>query len=955
MQRHNIYLEYKRDTKYLLYWLINVSNRIIKSSKGDTVAQPNTTGQTTVAGLIAMAKLVAQHGEPVPGAIYRLFGSIIAARTTINSAFHQLVGSNEDEDEDLKRSNASHKHFIDTLRQAFAILGGDSWKQSQSKQVSEEDQDVEQVIFENMFQNLTIEADDEGSSEEEEEAQTSSAPRKISRKPGKAKKGKKGKKSKKQKKTKKTPTAGDTDKDEIPMESVRIIEDADGIMTDYLMAVYTAVNEWIDLRAYNQALWKEVAYQSLNGAVAGAVANMAISMVKQTSSAIFVDFPGHDSYETIMKTITRGDPDKAQGKFTIAKYAIDPRGRLHSEPEETAVDVKEQFLIYAYQDLVDFVTDFQLNRSGKPTKAMQAKIANWDPNFNLRKATKQQRLEWRHSYTIKWLYDLVNVYSSIVVQRNTMKGEKHVYERVDWSATGPWAVHRRLYGLNEFAGEITSMAMKKPGADPRKMIQPHHVFQLQCIVDAMTVSRGWQLSTLRGHVLEAPAPGFRPRRDVDLFLDRENKRFARGYCASVGMVKSALNKDGDHLELKNIFVLLQLEMEDFVNWLGESKYMYGLTTIPPSRFSDHNSNGLWEYSPFLCGVGLMEGLELAYIMGVSLWDKMPEPMLLIHLHNMLVQKGYLTRPVGLFQTLHDLMTESFFASGRAPTSDFSQALLKKVGEKGSGLSRAKRQTTKEHGITNDMHKHLSPSVNRFFQQKPTLLLCRKADWNPDAIPDEELHFGSVMFLRRLASLKKSQLKDSPLFLRAKAAGVDGSAILEMADKLANIKKTETAVPQSLIDSITTQGYRSMAPGSLDMATGAARKTASRVTGRDLLEFARADILSDVAGMRPLLSFNYLSSIVVFLWVFAQIEDRLSEARNRSYIDAYERPGPADKRISLVLLALAEQDQKCLRIMGEAFEACRSGFMDYIYWDDLDTESALRERPGNSSPEACVVM
>ncbi|KAI8657076.1 hypothetical protein NCS56_01313400 [Fusarium sp. Ph1] len=523
-----------------------------------------------------------------------------------------------------------------------------------------------------------------------------------------------------------------------------------------------------------------------------------------------------------------------------------------------------------------------------------------------------------------------------------MKGEKHVYERVDWSATGPWAVHRRLYGLNEFAGEITSMAMKKPGADPRKIIQPHHVFQLQCIVDAMTVSRGWQLSTLRGHVLEAPAPGFCPRRGVDLFLDRENKRFARGYCASVGMVKSALTKDGDHPELKNIFLLLQMEREDFVNWLGESKYMSGLTTIPPSRFSDHKSNGFWEYSPFLCGVGLMEGLELAYIMGVSLWDKIPEPMLLIHLHNMLVQKGYLTRPVGLFQTLHDLMTESFFASGRAPISDFSQALLKKVGEKGSGLSRAKRQTTKEHGLTNDMHKNLSPSR----------LESRR---NPDAIPDEELHFGSVMFLRRLASLKKSQLKDSPLFLRAKAAGVDESAIREMADKLANIKKTETAIPQSLIGSITTQGYRSMAPGSLDMATGAARKTASQVTGRDLLEFARANILSDVAGMRPLLSFNYLSSIVVFLWVFAQIEDRLSEARNRSYIDAYERPGPAGKRIILVLLALAEQDQQCLRIMGEAFQACRSGFMDYIYWDDLDTEPALRERPGNSSPEACVVM
>ncbi|KAM0429801.1 hypothetical protein ACHAPT_006407 [Fusarium lateritium] len=903
-----------------------------------------------------MSELIAQHGEPIPGAIYRLFGSIIEARTTINSAFHQLVGSNEDED--LKRSNASHKHFIDVLRKAFVILGGDSWKQSQSKQIPEEEQDVEKVIFANMFKTLTVEAEDEGSSEEEEEAQTPSAPRKVSRKPGKGKKSKKGKKGKKQKKAKKPATIDEPESDEIPMESVKIIEDADGIVTEYLMAVYSAVKEWIDLRAYIQGLWREVAYEGLNGAVAGAVSKMAISMIKQTSSAIFVDFPGHDSYETIMKTITRGDPDKAQGNFRIAKYAIDPHGRPSNNPKEIAVDVKEQFLVYAYQDLVDFVTDFQLNRSGKPTKAMQAKIANWDPGFNLRRATEQQRLDWRRCYTIKWLYDLVNVYSSIVVQRNTMKGEKHVYERVDWSASGPWREHRRLYGLNEFAGEITSMAMKKPGTDIQKMILPHHVFQLQCIVDSMVVSRGWQVSTLRGHVLEAPAPGFRPRRDVDLFLDRENKHLARGYCASVEMMKAILSKDGNRSELRTILEFLKVEQEDFINWLGESKYMYGLTTIPPSRFSDHNPNGLWEYSPFLCGVGLMEGLEIAYLTGLTIWDMMPEPMLLIHIHNMLVQKGHLTRPVGLYQTLHELMTESFFANGRHPTSDFAQALLDKVGEKGTRLSKARRRTMRQQvPSTGDIHQYLNPTLNQFFQQKPVLSLCRKADWNPDAIPDDELNFGSVMFLRRLAALKKFELQESPLFLRAKAAGVDTSGILDMADRLANIKKTEVEIPQSIIDAITPEGYQTMAPGSLDMATGAARKTTSQVTGRDLLEFTRADILSDVAGMRPLLSLNYLSVVGVFIVAFSQIEDRLKEARNRSYIHAYERPESwqADKRITLTLLALAGDDKECLKIMGEVFEICRTGFMDYIYWDDLETSPRYKPRADESIPGGCVVM
>ncbi|KAF4468389.1 hypothetical protein FALBO_4722, partial [Fusarium albosuccineum] len=573
MAPHNIYLSYKKDTKYLLYWMINVSNRLLKSMGNDKAETPvtvNTTGQTTVAGLISMSKLIAERGEPIPSVIYRLFGSIIEARSLVSSAFQQLVGS--DTDEELKRSNASHKHFIDTLRESFNILGGETWAKTQGKDSdTEEDEDVETIIA-NKFKALTVEVQDEGSSDEEdddeEQPQTSTAARKISRRPAKGKKGKKGKKAKKQKKPKKPATGKEGESEEIPIESIKIIEDEDGNISDYLMAVYSAVKEWLELRVYVQGIWREVAYDGLNGAVAGAVSNMALSMIKRTTSAIFVDFPGHDSYETIMKTITRGNPDKAQGMFTLALYAVDHQGTPMKKPKETAVNVKEQFLIYAYQDLVDFVTDFQANRSGKPTKAMQAKIAKWDPSFNLQKATEQERLDWRRCYTIRWLYDLVNVYSSVVVQRNTMKGEKHVYERVNWSANGPWGEHRTIFGLNEFAGEITSMAMKKPGTEIRKMIQPHQVFQLQCIVDALTVSRGWSLNALRGHVLEAPAKNFRPRRDVDLFLDRNHKRVGPGYLQSVHILKQILDKYGRMAELRDIFEIVQMLQEDFIKSLA---------------------------------------------------------------------------------------------------------------------------------------------------------------------------------------------------------------------------------------------------------------------------------------------------------------------------------------------------------------------------------------------------
>lgn len=57
-------------------------------------------------------------------------------------------------------------------------------------------------------------------------------------------------------------------------------------------------------------------------------------------------------------------------------------------------------------------------------------------------------------------------------------------------------------------------------------------------------------------------------------------------------------------------VSLELCFSSLTTWVmlimgtGESKYMHGLTTIPPSRFSSSNPNGLQEYSPFLCGVGM---------------------------------------------------------------------------------------------------------------------------------------------------------------------------------------------------------------------------------------------------------------------------------------------------------------------------------------------------------------
>lgn len=242
------------------------------------------------------------------------------------------------------------------------------------------------------------------------------------------KKGKKGKRGRKPK-GKGKPVVNEPRLDEVPLESYRIIEDETGLVTDYLMAVYSIVRQWVELRHYLQSVWRQVAYEGLNSAVAGAISSIALGMIKDAESKIFVDFPGHDSFETVMKTIARGDPDKAQGIFHVLLQRFGPGSGVAETVLDTDVDVEEQFLIYTYRDLLDFITDFQKTRSGKPTKRMPTEIQNWDPTFDLQRATKKQRLKWRRAYTINWLYDLVNVFSAVVVQRRTLKGRRSPLRR----------------------------------------------------------------------------------------------------------------------------------------------------------------------------------------------------------------------------------------------------------------------------------------------------------------------------------------------------------------------------------------------------------------------------------------------------------------------------------------------------------------------------------------------
>lgn len=245
---HNAYLAYKRDTNLLLYWVIRTSNDIINSQAHHEISvKVNTSGKTTVSGLLAMANLIAANvtGSLIPAAVYRLFKSVVSARTASWQAFQQIKLDNPDPD--MEKSNASHKFFIDALRQAFEVLGGKQWESSQDGQRMETGDDAEdeikQALFSNKFSRLDV-SGEQIESEAEDPASLSTQPALNQQR----QKAGKSKKTKGKKKTKKQPRAASNapDLEDVPLKDYRIIDDESGNFSDYLMAVYALVHEWND-------------------------------------------------------------------------------------------------------------------------------------------------------------------------------------------------------------------------------------------------------------------------------------------------------------------------------------------------------------------------------------------------------------------------------------------------------------------------------------------------------------------------------------------------------------------------------------------------------------------------------------------------------------------------------------------------------------------------------------
>ncbi|KAF4440349.1 hypothetical protein F53441_12297 [Fusarium austroafricanum] len=846
MNSKSLYDKYKKDNKAVIGWILNVSNVLIDTPKEgfSTKLTINTTGVIRSSEILSRAKLIVERKVPVPDFVYRWLLSVIHKRSQANRSWKVMEESNPY----LKRSNDNHRAFISTLEEAFRVLGGETWLSSTD---SDNNHSPDFDALAGAFSTLTVDQIDGSSNDGSAQG---SPKRSKSRHVGKGK-------AKKKPKSQKPPK-------EVPLESVRLLE-AEEDKTEYLIAVDAMVREWMEARIFVHHNWGEVAYGGFNSAAAAGVSKIAVAMAKRTAATISVDFEGYDSYEKIISMINGGHFDKPCGNFNIE--VMSPKGN-----QLQALDVQEHFLMHAYMYLKEFLIDFQKNRTGKPTNKMQKRLNKWNPDLDLEKVTLQERLAWRRDYTIKWLFDLVNVYSST----RAIGGEK--LEDVDWSLSGPVGSRRSMFGLNDFAAAITTIAMKKQGSDIGRLIEPHRVFELQLIIDSFTVSKGWTLSA-QGHILRTPPPKkhFQPRRDIDIFLGKGTT--LPGFCGSIERLQTLLETGKRMKPYQKTFDTLESARQELAT-LGE--YNNGNESMPPSQFAQGGSNGFYDYSPYLCGAALEEAMGIAFRTIMKHWDDMPDTTLLLTLQRVLYNSGYLQEPVGLCKDLEWLLQESFFEA--------------------------------------DYIKYFQKANHPTSIRRVSLLTaCQDASWNVSAIPDERVPFAGGLFTYRIGQTKRvtvsennTRLERTPLVKRALKSGYTEAQIMGVADF-------------PLFDL-----YRQSQGSSSGSSAG------KELDVNLFLALVRQDLAYDISGSinsnrnKPFSTLNYASVTCWVQTVLLAMEKRLREAKSLCI------PGKGrykDKRLNMVHRAIEKLDMESLKVMAEVLNSHRCDFESYAYWEDVDWE------------------
>ncbi|KAK2038951.1 hypothetical protein LZ31DRAFT_569729 [Colletotrichum somersetense] len=859
MATRNNYLSYKRDTRCLLYWVIHASNFVIMTNRKTdhcwkSPVRFNTSGTLTVDEFAAMTRLIGEEMSSVPSMVLGLLRSVILARTAHWDGFQQYTE-------------------------------GDPQESGNESQVSDA---IEERILASDFSVRDIRTPNDTESENESSDDVFITQKRVIKK--RRKTGNKGKKKKKKAKTAARGFPGDLTLAKVPLNDYCFLRTDDEQMTEYAMAVCSYFRECYNLRAYLQGIWREVAYDGLNIVVAGALVQLAIGMVKKTESVVFADFPGRISFETLERTITLGNVQKAEDEFGAAMHLLISEDQSHGS-DNASIDLREYIMSYTCRDLVDFVVDYQQKRNGK-------------------------RIEWRRAYTIKWLYDLVNVYTCPTSK--DADGEHQDLENIDWSPGSNYVRIKAIMGFQDFTAITTSLAMQKPSTYVPERILPHQVFVVQCIIDAFTVSRGWSVDMLKGDIFMNPPQNFYPTREIELFLDREDERQNTGCTSAIRLLCEALETDeairkqpGYH----NIWLSLMEALQCILTCLGRSTHLREEFAFPDSAFSETHVNGLWDLSPFLCAVGLVDSVDLS----------LEAPAEVVCRYFAFIENAVPK------QVLYTVIKPVWCCESVQYAHRVSKCQVDDVWGPGKQHQKGARSLMafKSGGI----HAVMNTSLNLSFKKKSNLLLYRDANWDIESIQDGDIEPRSSLAMLRISQTK--QILDSQT----------GKKSLEETDLIRRVKAELKVENDELL---------SMASAQTGVET--AGQGGPRPTGEQLLRLVKKDIYNDVCGDSPSSGINYLAVAATVLSHCASMELELDRLKLPLFMQFFSSADP-EKRLYFLHQAMDRRDEGCLRAMAGVMETFRDSLNDFVYWEDMGRAVDMPDRRSGDRPtdEQCPVM
>lgn len=640
---------------------------------------------------------------------------------------------------------------------------------------------------------------------------------------------------------------------------------------------------------YASDLWKQVANEQLHAAIAGALSNVAVARVKQLQYDAAADFPQLNNFETILYTLCRGDLDSAAGKLKIVTAG--PLGDM----ETTTLDFREYFSVYAHDDLVNFITDYRTNRSGKPSRAFAS--LKWDPNVKLSQLSLKKRREWRSDYSMLWLYDSVNSYASTILTGIPL-GSGVNLDTWDWSMESMGRKSRRmLWGPVEFVSEITTLAMKRKDSPLVKLIKPHLVFQTQIMLDSMTAFKGWTFDVISGSI--GPETSWSRAYDE---IESFHKKFVSGANGLISEYEADRKRRHDprrHAypleEIPKTVIEIQLVLGDSMLSRAQG--------APVSRFEYIDRNGLWRFNPWLCGTGLAEALNFVFEFGITAWDKSGAPLCMFHLYNMLLANGHLPGgKLSFFEDLLSVFESQVFRGSKRPArkGDFFQSWMVAAGVKAQVLANPLKKRMNRGGNVFDSGERMNiyrRAEVRCFHDKSLLRYLQEADWIPEKLPKEK-----IPSLPSSNAASKAKQEEQELINVMKKAG---------------IVSTESEVMTAAPD----------------------------MTDDEFLFALRKALVKDVTGEVPYAALNLLPVLCFIMRLFEQLDEEMK---------GFPRPmgypvGPDAAHNSVTKLAMdldvareKLEGNLVLKKMGEVMEEWVRGVElgDFTFWDyvvDTDTE------------------